>query len=69
MINQKLYVTPNARVCEEHIATYNWEFLDHFVFMTYFSVNHIKEMLDLLRKQTTQNIDFENAENMSNNLE
>lgn len=68
LIDYKLYVSPNARVCEEHASVYNWELLTEYQFTTQFTQTHIVEMLDLLRKQTVKIIDFENVENMNNHI-
>ncbi|PZC74525.1 hypothetical protein B5X24_HaOG207692 [Helicoverpa armigera] len=55
LMDYKLYVSPNARVCEEHASVYNWELLTEYQFTTQFTQSHIVEMLDLLRKKNSKN--------------
>lgn len=66
LTHQKLYITQNARVCEEHLSLYNWDFLAEFEFVNEFNQVHITEMLDLLRRDVNNTIDFENVEHMNN---
>ncbi|XP_047039154.1 uncharacterized protein LOC124644022 [Helicoverpa zea] len=54
LMDYKLYVSPNARVWEEHASVYNWELLTEYQFTTQLAQTHIVEMLDLLRKKTVK---------------
>lgn len=62
----KLYITPSARVCQEHSILYNWDILNEFEFTQGFTTTHIENMLDLLSTAPTGCVlNFEDMQNTS----
>lgn len=68
--NQKLFITPNARVCQNHSVIYNWdEVLNEFEFDSTFDENQIESMLNLLSTGSTSVVlNFENIENANDTI-
>lgn len=68
--NQKLYITPNARVCQNHSVVYNWEnILNEFEFVATFNSSQIESMLNLLSSAPNNVVlNFEDIENANDNV-
>ncbi|CAG4985214.1 unnamed protein product [Parnassius apollo] len=47
LTSQKVFVTENARICNEHKSLHNWEFLDQHEFSNTFTKNEMESMLNL----------------------
>lgn len=61
----KIYITPNARVCQNHAGIYNWDFLQQYEYINSFNRIQIEGMLTLLSSMSLKSIlNFENIENM-----
>ncbi|XP_028174292.1 uncharacterized protein LOC114362910 [Ostrinia furnacalis] len=43
----KLYVTDNARVCQEHLSADNWDFIDDHNYIHQFSPTQIEQMINM----------------------
>lgn len=67
MKTKKFYVSDNARVCQQHIITYNWDFLSPYQFNNTFTKAEIQAMLLCCHEEDeAEALNFPN--NMSDNL-
>ncbi|XP_028157568.1 uncharacterized protein LOC114350796 [Ostrinia furnacalis] len=62
LTSQKVFVTDNARVCNEHISLYNWEFLEQHEFSKVFTKTEMQSMLRLSIREVESHLDFESIE-------
>ncbi|CAH2087420.1 unnamed protein product [Euphydryas editha] len=64
---QKLYVSDNARVCQQHIITYNWDFISQYQFSNTFTKAEIQAMLLCFNEEDeAEALNF--TDNMPDNL-
>ncbi|CAG5030375.1 unnamed protein product [Parnassius apollo] len=67
--SEKIFVTENARVCNEHKCLYNWEFLDQHQFSNTFTKNEIESMLKLsIQDNEINQLDFNNMSSIDEGL-
>lgn len=68
LMSQKVFVTENARVCNEHKQLYNWEFLDQHEFSRSFTKNEMESMLCLSVQEENNYFDFENVHTIDDSI-